>query len=55
MVDMLVSKANTNITMGTSSWKEQFVEAITVTAGKWETPQIRSYVSFRPYSLVIDH
>ncbi|KAJ6217806.1 hypothetical protein RDWZM_008963 [Blomia tropicalis] len=34
MVDMLVSKANTNITMGTSSWKEQFVEAITVTAGE---------------------
>lgn len=34
MVDKLISKANTSIMMGTSSWKEQFIEAITVSAGK---------------------
>ena len=33
MVDKLISKANTSITIGSSSWKEQFIEAITVSAG----------------------
>ncbi|KPM03912.1 sodium/calcium exchanger-like protein 2 [Sarcoptes scabiei] len=33
MVDGLISKANTSITVGSSSWKEQFIEAITVSAG----------------------
>jgi len=33
-VDKLVQRANASILIGTSSWKEQFVEAITVSAGK---------------------
>ncbi|CAG2107412.1 unnamed protein product [Medioppia subpectinata] len=32
-VDKLISKANTKIMMGTSSWKDQFIDAITVSAG----------------------
>jgi len=32
-VDKLVQRANASILIGTSSWKEQFVEAITVSAG----------------------
>lgn len=33
MVDKLVKKANASLVVGTSSWKEQFAEAITVSAG----------------------
>ncbi|XP_017479909.1 PREDICTED: sodium/calcium exchanger 3-like [Rhagoletis zephyria] len=36
MVDKLISKANTSIMMGSGSWKEQFIEAITVSAGDEE-------------------
>ncbi|KAG8232969.1 hypothetical protein J437_LFUL013581 [Ladona fulva] len=32
-VDKLVKRANASILVGTSSWKEQFIEAITVSAG----------------------
>ncbi|XP_055632887.1 sodium/calcium exchanger 3 isoform X2 [Toxorhynchites rutilus septentrionalis] len=32
-VDKLVQRANASILIGTSSWKEQFIEAITVSAG----------------------
>ncbi|XP_013780912.1 sodium/calcium exchanger 1-like [Limulus polyphemus] len=35
-VDKLFQKANVSLTIGTSSWKEQFVEAITVSAGDGE-------------------
>lgn len=35
MVDKLVKKANASLLVGTSSWKEQFSEAITVQPGKW--------------------
>lgn len=34
MVDKLISKANTGLLIGTTSWKEQFLEAITVSAGE---------------------
>lgn len=33
-VDKLVQRANASLLIGTSSWKEQFLEAITVSAGK---------------------
>lgn len=33
-VDKLVQRANASLLIGTSSWKEQFVEALTVNAGK---------------------
>ena len=33
-VDKLVQRANASILIGTSSWKEQFIEAITVSSGK---------------------
>lgn len=33
-VDKLVQRANASLLIGTSSWKEQFIEAITVSAGK---------------------
>ncbi|UYV82999.1 SLC8A3 [Cordylochernes scorpioides] len=36
-VDKLFQKANTSIMVGTSSWKEQFIEAVTVNAGKDST------------------
>lgn len=32
-VDKLVQRANASIMVGTSSWKEQFIEAITVSGG----------------------
>ena len=32
-VDKLVQRANASILIGTSSWKEQFVEALTVNPG----------------------
>ncbi|XP_013791914.1 sodium/calcium exchanger 1-like, partial [Limulus polyphemus] len=32
-VDKLFQKANASLTLGTSSWKEQFIEAVTVSAG----------------------
>ncbi|XP_075148312.1 sodium/calcium exchanger 3 isoform X3 [Haematobia irritans] len=32
-VDKLVQRANASLVIGTSSWKEQFIEALTVTAG----------------------
>ncbi|XP_076313894.1 sodium/calcium exchanger 3-like isoform X2 [Tachypleus tridentatus] len=35
-VDKLFQKANVSLTIGTSSWKEQFVEAITVSVGDGE-------------------
>ena len=34
VVDKLLKKANVSLVVGTSSWREQFVEAITVSAGK---------------------
>ena len=34
MVDKLVKKANASLLVGSSSWAEQFTEAITVSAGK---------------------
>ena len=34
VVDKLLKKANMSLVVGTSSWREQFVEAITVSAGK---------------------
>lgn len=34
-VDKLVQRANASLLIGTSSWKEQFVEALTVNAGEW--------------------
>jgi hypothetical protein len=34
-VDKLVQRANASILIGTSSWKEQFIEAITVSSGKF--------------------
>jgi hypothetical protein len=33
-VDKLVQRANASILIGTSSWKEQFVEALTVNPGE---------------------
>jgi hypothetical protein len=33
-VDKLVQRANASLLIGTSSWKEQFIEAITVSPGK---------------------
>lgn len=33
-VDKLVQRANASLLIGTSSWKEQFIEALTVSAGK---------------------
>ena len=44
MVDKLISKANTTIKIGSSSWKDQFVEAITVSAGRPDQiNRIKSY------------
>ncbi|XP_022241303.1 sodium/calcium exchanger 1-like isoform X2 [Limulus polyphemus] len=35
-VDKLFQKANVSLTLGTSSWREQFIEAVTVNAGEDE-------------------
>lgn len=34
VVDKLLKKANVSLVVGTSSWREQFVEAITVSPGR---------------------
>ena len=34
-VDKLIKKTNLALVIGTHSWREQFLEAITVSAGKW--------------------
>ncbi|XP_006839455.1 PREDICTED: sodium/calcium exchanger 1-like isoform X10 [Chrysochloris asiatica] len=35
-VDKLIKKTNLALVVGTNSWREQFIEAITVSAGEWE-------------------
>ena len=35
VVDKLLKKANVSLVVGTSSWREQFVEAITVSPGTY--------------------
>lgn len=35
-VDKLIKKTNLALVIGTHSWREQFLEAVTVSAGKWE-------------------
>lgn len=44
VVDKLLKKANVSLVVGTSSWREQFIEAITVSAG------MSSKSSLHPYS-----
>lgn len=34
-VDKLIKKTNLALVVGTNSWREQFIEAITVSAGKF--------------------
>jgi solute carrier family 8 (sodium/calcium exchanger) len=34
-VDKLIKKTNLALVIGTHSWREQFLEAVTVSAGKW--------------------
>lgn len=34
-MDKLIKKTNLALVIGTHSWREQFLEAITVSAGKW--------------------
>lgn len=34
----MLKKANVSLVVGTSSWREQFVEAITVSAGRSSMP-----------------
>lgn len=36
-VDKLVQRANASLLIGTSSWKEQFIDALTVSAGRLTT------------------
>lgn len=44
VVDKLLKKANVSLVVGTSSWREQFIEAITVSAG------MSSKSGLHPYS-----
>lgn len=37
-VDKLIKKTNLALVVGSSSWREQFVSAVTVSAGKWRHP-----------------
>jgi len=39
-VDKLIKKTNLALVVGTNSWREQFIEAITVSAGEFE-PQLQ--------------
>lgn len=45
-VDKLVQRANASLLIGTSSWKEQFSEALTVTAGIYTS----FYIAMTPYN-----
>ena len=40
VVDKLLKKANVSLVVGTSSWREQFIEAITVSAGGSSRPSL---------------
>ncbi|GFO17068.1 sodium/calcium exchanger 1 [Plakobranchus ocellatus] len=49
-VDKLLKKANVSLVVGTSSWREQFVEAITVSAVPLQPPTCPVLVSVQPFS-----
>lgn len=51
VVDKLMKKANTSLVVGTSSWREQFVEAITVSAGDEEDDNAEEIVEKLPSCL----
>ena len=40
-VDKLLKKANVSLAVGTSSWREQFIEAVTVSAGSCPVIMLR--------------
>ena len=43
VVDKLLKKANVSLVVGTSSWREQFIEAITVSAGRSSRPSLSNF------------
>ena len=43
-VDKLLKKANLSLVVGTSSWREQFIDAITVSSGRYSHPLLSSPV-----------
>ena len=48
-VDKLIKKTNLALVVGSSSWREQFVSAVTVSAG--ESPEDQRFVFHKPESL----
>lgn len=44
-VDKLIKKTNLSLVVGTSSWREQFVEALTVSAGESTFSQLLPTIS----------
>ncbi|KIH56405.1 hypothetical protein ANCDUO_13415, partial [Ancylostoma duodenale] len=47
IVDRMIKNANTKLMLGTSSWREQFIDALTVNAGRTRTPS-RDFLTTDP-------
>lgn len=43
-VDKILKKTNLALVIGTSSWREQFLEAITVSSGTKQSPPLHSFI-----------
>lgn len=52
-VDELLKKTNLALVIGTNSWREQFIEAITVSSGKKPSSLIFSWVKNPPLILMV--
>lgn len=48
-VDKLIKKTNLALVVGSSSWREQFVSAVTVSAGESQRPKMSHlFITLRP-------
>lgn len=52
-VDKLVQRANASLLIGTSSWKEQFVEALTVSASNEDEQKSPSKLDYFMHCLTV--
>lgn len=52
-MDKLVQRANASLLIGTSSWKEQFIEAITVSSSDEEDEKKPSNMDYFLHSLTV--
>lgn len=46
-MDKLIKKTNLALVVGTNSWREQFIEAITVSAGEFLSMNIMNVIHYK--------